>query len=82
MASLFSNEGAQLRSDFDKFCEELYELVDRRECDIEFDHGEIMAESGCEMMKVSYAESASKAFRKPYVTQQWDCGLVGSIMRP
>lgn len=26
-----------------------------------------MAESDCEMMEVSYAESASKAFWKPYV---------------
>ena len=67
MAPRLINEAAQLRSNFDRFCEELYELVDRRECDIEFDHGKTMAESDCEMMKVSYAESASKAFWKPYV---------------
>ena len=67
MASRLNNEGAQLRSNFDNFCEALYELVDRRECNIEFDHGKIIAGSGCKMMKVSYAESASKAFWKPYV---------------
>ena len=62
MAPSLNNEAAQLRSNVDKICEELYELVDRRDRDTEFDHGKIMAESDCKMMKVSYRESASKCF--------------------
>lgn len=69
MALSLHPEGMQLRSAFDRICEEIYclvELNDREESNIDFRHGKTVSETDRKMMKISYADSASKEFWKPY----------------
>ena len=67
MASRQNSEGAQLRYDFDVICETLYDLADRDEGDFDFDDGIIISEPDSAKMKISYDDSARKAFWKPYL---------------
>ena len=67
MASQQNSEGAQIRHDFDVICEILYDLADRDEGDFDFDDGIIISEPDCAKMKISYDDSARKAFWKPYL---------------
>ena len=68
MASRPNSEGAQLRYNFDVICDEtLYDLADRHEEDFDFDNGTIISEPDRAKMKISYNESARKAFWKPYL---------------
>lgn len=67
MATRQKNEGAQLRYDFDVVCETLLDLADRDERNFDFDDGVIISEADSAKMKISYNESAQKAFWKPYL---------------
>ena len=67
MASLPNSEGAQLRHDFDVICETLYDLADRDLCDFDFKDGIIISELDSAKMKISYDDSARKAFWKPFL---------------
>ena len=67
MATRQKNEGAQLRYDFDVVCEILFDLADRDGRDFDFDDGVVMSETDSDKMKISYDDSARKAFWKPYL---------------
>ncbi len=65
MALSQNSEGMRLRSAFDSICEEIYYLVEHKS-NINCRYGKIVSDTDMEMMKISYADSASKEFWKPY----------------
>ena len=69
MTSQSNKDGTQLRSDFDKICETLYDLADRDECDVSFEDGRMVSESDCAMMRISYDDSVRKACWKPFAKE-------------
>ena len=66
MASRPNSKGSQLRHDFSLICETLYDLAERDD-DFDFDDGVILSELDTARMKISYDDSALKAFWKPYL---------------
>ena len=66
MATRPNKEGTQLRSDFDKICETLYDLEELDKCNIKYDDGWIISETDRATMRISYDDLAGQAFWKPY----------------